>query len=369
MNIKDIKLKNVLYFMQSFVVTAGGKSFSVPRSMIATVDVSKDYDLSLYPLWYVCISVPMWFYTQITKNVDDISVSMNLQYTIGDSTEKLLSSTNPLTTEISGNFKAIIPHTTQIADSSIQKELEKESDAYNRNYTYNQTAMVELALYNTKAYNASFNTLNAVLSSTNLTNAVTYCFNQCGITNVLLSKSDNNKIYSELKIWPQSGISNLLRLVEDYNFHEKGSTLFFDLVDSYLVNNKVGCSAWKNNEYKTTYLVSLSEHNTTMGQFSGIYINNTEKYNLIAFSGLSYKSGNVGSNPVITNTTEQTEMFQIVTEDALMSMLTPNKDFVVNVDTPDNEKYNGRYRLYSINVTLTPSGEYLKPKFVITLRR
>ncbi len=368
MDLKDLKLKKVMYFMQSFVITAGDKTFEVPRSMILNIDISKDYDSMIYPMWYVCINVPLWFYTQISQNPDNLAVSMNLQYTLSPTNETLLSENNPLTTEIAGNFKAVIPHTTQVSDPTVQKEFEQYTNAYNKNYAYNEYAFVELMLYNKAAYAASFNTLNAVLSSTNMTNAVTYCFNRCGISNILMSKADNNKTYNEFKILPQSGIKNIMRIVENYNFHSNGSTLFFDLTESYLVTNKIGCYAWKNNEYKATHILSLSEYSGTMGRFNGVYINTKEKYNVIAIEKESYKSQEVGISPLLKNTGE-TELFQFATKQALMSMFTPNKEFIVNIDSPNNKKYNGKYRLYAVSVNMTPSGEYLEPQFMITLRR
>ena len=368
MDLKDLKLKKVLYYMQTFTITAGDQSFDVPRSMILNIDIAKDYDLMIYPLWYVCVNVPLWFYTQITKNASDISVSMNLQYTLAETNEGLISTSNPLTTEISGSFKAVLPYTTQIADPTSQKAVEKDTDSYKRNYTYNEYAFVELALYNKAAYDASFNTLNAVLSSTNLTNAITYCFNKCGINNILMSKADNNATYSEFKILPQSGVSNMMRIVENYNFHSDGSTLFFDLNEAYLVTNKIGCYAWKNNEYKATHFLSLTEYNTSLGSFNGIYINTKEKYNVLAIESNSFVSQEVGMSPLMKNTGE-TELFQITTRQALLNLLTPNKEFIVNVDSPDNKKFNGKYRLFSVKATMVQRGEFLEPEFVITLRR
>ncbi len=368
MDFKDLKLKKVMYFMQTFVITANGKSFEVPRSMILNIDISKDYDNMVYPMWYVCVNVPLWFYSQITRNPDDISVSMNLQYSLSDTNEGVISNTNPLITEISGNFKAIIPRTTQIGNSTAEKEYENQDNDYNRNYTYNEYAFVELSLYNKAAYKASFTKINAVITSTNVTNAVTYCFNKCGMTNILLSKSDNNKNYSEFKILPESGMANILRIVEDYQFHKDGSTLFFDLTEGYLVTNKIGCYAWKNNEYKATQILSLSEYNDTLGRFNGIYINSKEKYNVIAIEREAYSSQNIEGTPILKDTDEP-EIFTFTTKQALLSLLTPNKEFIVNVDSPENKKYNGKYRLYAVSLNLTPSGEYLEPQFSVTLRR
>lgn len=368
MNINDVKLKKVLYFMQKLTVTAGSKTFEVPRSMILNIDIAKDFDSMIYPMWYICMNLPLWFYAEVAKNPNDISVSMDLQYTMADSDEQLRSPTNALTGEISGSFKAILPHTTQIGDYTIQKQFEKDADAHNQNYAYNEYAFVELALYNKPAYTASFNTLNAVLSSTNLTNALTYCLNRCNITNVLLSNSDNHTTYSEFKICPQSGIANIFRIVEDYKFHSGGSTIFFDLDRSYIISNKIGCYAWGNNEHKVTHIVSMSENNNAVSRFSGLYINKQEKYNLVSIQRESYASQDVGTSPILKSSGE-TEIFQFVTKQATMSMFTPNKEYIVNIDSPDHSKYNGKYRLYTMSVNMTPAGEFLEPQFHVVLRR
>jgi len=368
MELKDLVLKNVLYYMQTFVITAGEKTFEVPRSMIANIDIAKEYDTMLYPMWYVCVNVPNWFYTEMTKNPNNISVSMNLQYRLGSTNEKLISSTGSLTTEISGNFKAIIPYTTQVGDHSLQKKIEKDDGSYNNNYSYNEYAFVELCLYNSAAYAASFNTLNAVISSSTLTDVVTYCFNKCGINNILISKADNNTTYSEFKILPQSGMLNILRIVENYKFHDSGSTLFFDLTESYLVTNKMGCHAWKNNEYKTTHILSLSEFSEAFGSGDGISIDNKYKCNIIVVNKYAYNSQDIGTSPVVKNTGE-TELFSVTTKNALISTLTPNKEFIVNVDSPDNRNYNGKYRLMAMSVNMVPNGEFLTPTFTLTLRR
>lgn len=354
--------------MQSLTITAADETLEIPRTMIINIDISKDYDAMIYPMWYICLNVPLWFRTLINKNPDDITVSMNLQYTMSNSNENLVSATNPMTTEISGNFKAVIPDTTQVGDYSAQKSVENYTQSYDKNYSFNEYGIIELALYNKDSYAAAYKKLNAILTSTNLTNAITYCFNECNIKDVLLSRSDNNTTYSEFKIWPQSGISNILRIVENYKFHKDGSTLFFDLTEAYLITNKIGCYAWKNNEYKSTHIISTTEYNNTISRFNGIFINKQEKYNLLAIERESFKSQDVSTSPIMKSVGEP-ELFQFVTKQAILSVLTPNKEFIVNIDSPENKKYNGKYRLYSVSVNMTPSGEFLEPQFVVTLRR
>lgn len=371
MELKDLKLSSVMYYVQSFTINAGGTSFEVPRSMIMTIDIDKFFDSMIYPMWYVCCNVPLWFYKEITKNVKNISVSMNLQYRltpIDSNTEDGGSDKGSFKTEVSGNFKAVVPYTTQFEDATIQKQIAQENKEYNQNYTFNEYAIVELSLYNTAAYNASFNQINAVLTSTNMTDAFTYCINQAGISNILLSKADNNSSYREFKILPQSTIQNAIRIVEDYKFHTPGSILFFDLTEGYLVTKKIGCWAWKNNEYKSTHILSITEYSEGLSEFGGVFINSKEKTNVIAIPKDSFRTLNIDGAPQFTNTGE-TAFLTVDTKSALLSFLTPNKEFIVNCDSADAKKYNGKYRIYRVQCTMTPKGELLDPHFIIILRR
>lgn len=368
MDLTKLKLKTVMYSMQSFVINAGGESFSVPSQMIGGIDIEKSFDVEIYPMWYICVNVPLWFYKKITKNSRDITVSMNLQYRLAPSSENQNFLDFSPITEISGIFKAVVPYTTQLEDATIQKQESVDMKEYNKNYTYNEYAMIELNLYNAKAYNASFDEINAILSSANVTDAFAYCVTKAGMSNVLMSKSDNNKLYSEFKILPQSTIMNMLRIVEDYKFHSNGSILFFDLVDSYLITKKIGCYAWKNNEYKTTQIISVTEFSEAMSQFGGIYIDTQEKINILAINKDSFVSKDLDGAPQFKNS-GGTEYIIIETKSAIFSVLTPNKEFVVNFDTPDNKKFNGKYRIYKLECKMVPSGELLEPTFTITLRR
>ena len=368
MDLTKLNLRSVLYYMDKFTIDVGGKTFDVPRSMIVSIDISKDFESMIYPLWYISVNVPLWYYTEIAKSPDNISVTMNLQYTLGTDLENLNRGKDIFISEITGKFKAVVPYTTQLGDSTIQTNFEKDNSTYNKNYTFNEYAVVELALYNTAAYAASFNTINAVLTSTNMTNAFAYCINQCGINNVIISKCDNNTVYSEFKILPVSGVKNMLRIVEDYNFHKEGSVLFFDLVDSYLVAKKPGCFAWKTNEYMNTYIISIAEFSDTMANFCGIDAVPNDKANIVAIDKKSYTTEKFDGAPILKDDGD-CEVLKIITYQGRFNMFTPNKKFVLSIDTPNNKKYNGVYRLYSMDCVMTPAGEFLRPRFTVRLRK
>ena len=55
MDLLEMKLKKVLYYMQSFVLNAGGETFDVPRTMISLIDIDEYFDSMIYPMWYVSV--------------------------------------------------------------------------------------------------------------------------------------------------------------------------------------------------------------------------------------------------------------------------------------------------------------------------
>ena len=139
MEIDKLKLKNVLYFMESFVITVGKTEFSVPRTMIQGLNVEKNFEDSLYPLYYVSAQVPLWLYEQMTKTPDDVRVLMNLQYTLAEDVDTAQAGNTPLISEITGKFYAYIPYTTQIADASEQNQISKDSKTFNKTYEYSSS--------------------------------------------------------------------------------------------------------------------------------------------------------------------------------------------------------------------------------------
>lgn len=367
MELKDIKLRLVSYMMQSFTIECDGTTFEVPKSQIAGIEIHKDYEEEIYPLWYVSCNIPLWLYTELTKKSDDIYVSMNLQIITGDTMEAIQRMKSGAT-EIAGRFRARIPSNITVADQTSQTAVEKHEGSYKKGYTFNEYAFIELTLYNAAAYNASFNKINKILSSSNLIDALTYCLNQCGISNVLLSLPDNTRSYREFKILPESGIKNILRIVEDYNFHSDGSIIFFDLSEAFIVTKKIGCDVWRNNEHKQIQFLTLAEFSETMGNFSGIYVDEKEKLTIIVINKEDIVSQDLDSAPRFTASGE-TQYLTVRTRNASLQKLSPNKEYLVRVDATNATAINGKYRLKTVECNMTPEGEYLSPSFTITFRR
>ena len=375
MDLTEIKLKTVMYFMQTLVLYAGGEAYEVPRTMIQGIDIDKQFESAIFPVWMLTVGVPQWFYKKITNNAGNITVSMNLQYRFGDTNEAVSSPTGAFTTEVAGTFKGEIAEDTPITDGNVQDNLAKSAGSYNKTHTdTSDVVFIDISLYNINAREASLDSqdkikkLNKVFSSINLMDAFVHCLNQYKIKNMMMVQPDDKTMYGQFKILPKNGVQNMIRILEDYKFHNNGSLLFFDLVDSYLLPKKPGCFAWKNNEFKTTHFLSLSSMSEPMGNYDGVFINSKEKYNVISVPSNAFSTETLDNSPGLQKAGEN-NFLTIMTSQATMSLLSPNKEFIVNIDSANAAKFNGKYRIRSMGLKLTPNGELLNPAFTIVLRR
>ena len=368
MDLAKLKFRNVLYFMQSFVLSFGDKTFEVPRTMIKNLHVEKEFEEMIYPLYYISMQLPLWVYEELVKVPEDIHATMCLQYTMVEDPDKAQAGNSQLITEISGRFLAYIPYTTQMGDATHQNTIAKESKSFNRSYEYSEGSMVEMALYNENAHKAAFNKINSVLANATVTDAMIYCLNRCGIKNALIDRADNVQTYSQFIVLPQSGIKNILRITDEYKFHNDGSIVFFDLVDSYIIGKKIGCRCWRNNEHKCIYIITQDEFSETMDNFTGVHVDNEQKFTVLGITAESYVTQKTDSSPLLKSQ-PQMNFLTIQTANATMSLLTPNKEFQFTIDDTASNKYNGKYRIYSMIMDCVPRGEFLNPTFNIVLRK
>ena len=362
---EDLKLKQVLYFMQSFVLTVAGTDYDIPRTMIGTIQISKLFDEAVYPLCYINVMVPIWLYQKITKTPDDIKLSMDLQYAMADDVDSILYGEAVLKSDIKGNFKVVVPYTTQLGDYSHQAEIAREDGTLNTGYTANEGAMVEMSIYEEDAYNAAYNTLSGILPNATPLEILKYIINSSKLKNPLISKPDNTTAYGQFSIIPQSSVKNLVRLSDEFKFHNDGSVVFLDLDTTYFITKKPGCYVWRNNEHKTVYLLTLAAFTESMERFSGIHIDSKNKETIIAVPTEAFESISLDGNPLFRSQSHQFVKFQV--RNALVSVFSPNKEFVFTVDDLASNTYNGKYHLHSVEIDFIPRGEFLDPAFTVTL--
>lgn len=368
MELTDIKLHTVKYYIASLTLTAGDKEFEVPRTMISNIQIKNDYKNFVYPFFYIAMNIPGWMYIAVAKNSEKCYITLDLKAALFRT--DIEEDKNPtMLPEYKGRYRAFCEVDTPVTDEKIQVQIEKADDSYDKNYEFNETYYTEFVLYNPGYYDAQEKQLNKVLTSPNMTQIVTYVLQYGGITNVLMSPLDNKKTYSEFKIIPVNPVDEMKNLIHSYGLHDDpGTTFFMDLDKAFLIKRINKCTAWYKGEYKTVHIMALQNYNDGLSKFSGYYQNSKEKYHLIAVPPQGEKSDEEGTRPRVIDD----HTVDLYTTSAIMEALTPNKLFILNVDAPgcdQDNKLNGSYYIESVAVTMVNGGEYLDPEFHIRLKR
>lgn len=406
MKVEDIKLSQVKYKFTNFEISVGGTDkLVIPKNMISNVVIEKDYDNYIFPFFQVEVTVPTWFYAKMSKNVTDIRVTMNWQYGKFNANDLTVQPT--FVSELNGQYYALMVNSDPDIYETKSQAREKENKSLNTSYSYMDQVTTVLALYNTRYYMNINNIVNEVLTSANLTDAMTYVLNKSSLSYILMSPPNNRKTYSEFKITPIKAINQILRLCNEYALYTTGAVVFFDLDMGYILDKTTSCTAWRANEYKTTHLMTFPSYAQASTVTGGCYSNSTEKYNVISvapdiqitnqamvtkmksFVVVDEKTGatktvNTGAtgSPSLPSAPAASYIYDrgedlsgalgtIVKQSekqlicnmsyCQLGMLTPNKEYILTIDDSKLAKYNGKYRISKYACLFQPDAGYWSP--------
>ena len=409
MNIEDIVMRFVKYRVTRFDIVIPGynEPYTVDRQYIGDFTIEKDFENWYFPYIEFNIVLPKKVRQDILLNHENIYVDVRVEYAQFED----IYETDPNSmlysygTILDGRFYALLPETTpKLTMDTIGDEESNEMDYDQQDQLLNP---LQMALYNpTHLFNTN-QIINAVLQNATVPDAVIYMLQTAGIRNVLMSPAQKSSKMSQLIITPIPFFQQLERLCNSYRMHDHGTMIFFDYDYVYILDKKLGCTAFVRNEYKTTYLVSLNTTGEANAMKTGFYSNSQEKYtainitgNNIAISGdavfneqlvgnstviidsntgevssastdsqaASSTNGkvkrvivqNVGDNPgsAVTSEYDQNARHMSLTfRDINIRALAPNKDFIFTTDNSKYTQYCGHYRIISQGSIFTKDGE------------
>lgn len=414
MRVEDIQLKFAKYRISKFDLIIPGYSepYSVDPAHIGNWTIEKDYENYLFPyLEFRCI-VPDKVYSDIMNNSEEVYVDLKIEYGLFEDMYEMDPQTalHMFGTILDTRFYAFIDNQSpKLTDASTgekaKSKLEDENDKHTQ-YAYDNNRSLVMGLYRADHIFSTNQIINHILSGATVTDAVAYYFKELGLKNVLMSPSDNPKKYDQLALPPLPASKGLLRTVNTYGLHKAGSIVFFDYDFIYILNKKLGATAWINNEIKTVYLTSFPARADQATMKSGFYANGKEKYCVINIVGNEISITNesmfedqiVGGNILSINSNtgtvttlksnakvskmspsksgainrvivqdegsataerakaeiEQSQnTLTITVQDVNIRALSPNKDFIFTTDNVNYKKYAGHYRITSMASTFT----------------
>lgn len=408
MKLDKVKLALYKYKMKSLTITYGkgkkAKKHVVHNSLIIKFDIVENFDTEILPFFTLTLALPNNIYREITKPSIKNTVKVNMKLQKGKFTEALSTETDTTVSfrdVINEKFHVVIGSRDIDLTEAEQKAIENSSNKYG------QLTTITIALYNNSYWNSFQTVVNANLESVTLTDVIVYGLTKAKVKNVLLSPPSNTKTYSQFKLIPVKLYELLTRITDVYAYHSKGSIVYFGIDRAYIIAKEAKCSAYEKNENKITYLIA-STTNQNARSSGGAYINSQKKYNVLNAMEISSDNSSevtkkiVGSNIVavdasgnitktngkatkVTNVVVQQEgdipakslkreiseskkqiKCQLQNED--ISMLQPNKQFIVSVEGSKYKKYNGKYRLVMVAHSFEKEGDYFSVSSIAELK-
>lgn len=416
MNVSDLNFKFAKYMITKFdlIIPGYDEPYSVDTAHIGNWSIEKDYENFVFPyLEFRCI-VPDKIYRDVMENSENVYVDLKVEYGLFEDLYELSpDAIKSYGTIMENRFYAFIDNKSPKLTDDTKGEVAKDklSEDGLTQYSYDNVKPIVMALYRADHIFLTNQIINAVLSGATVADGVAYLFKQLGIGNVLMSPSDNTKVYDQLVLPPLPAHKGLFRMVNTYCLHKAGSIVFFDYDMIYVLNKKLGATAWIPNEIKTVYLTSFPNATDAGVMRSGFYANGTERYcainiigntlsitnesmfadqveggNILAIDSNTGKVTTLNSNlnvsekspskqgkynrVVVQNTgagdtiesakaaIEQAQnVMNITVENVNIRALSPNKDFIFTTDNTKYTKYTGHYRITNTSSVFTRESE------------
>ena len=404
---KFIKYK---YSISEFFIIINGISTEFPIEKINSFRIENYFEDASFPIFKLNLSMEPSRYFEILQNKDNVKFKLRIQsYYQTDNSE-----TKSMLRDIINDVFVIFPDDS---NADYEKERKKESGSDKDKNELDDDNPIELFLFQDKVVNGMRSLFNGVAHNTNLSTVVTYLLETAGAKRILMSPFDNDRVFDNIVLPPQSIEKQLKYLSNNYGFHEYGTLFFVGLMYTYVLNCNGRCTVWDDKDTKETIVYILeSTNNKSMLSSTIKKYNDPKNYINALSSNIDITTGSVSSNvitgvdadivdlqsgrmdeikidvstvgtankSVIYNNTSNpylnkayaslkqssSTIITIGLRDVSMLAFTPNKNFSVIFESPSlNNKYKGNYRIASSIYTFSGSKDSFSINSVITLKK
>lgn len=419
--IKDTDIKqNWKYTLDEFTVIVESETFQVEKDKVREISIENNYEEDLFPVMKISVNLEQSVYKKMIQNKNNAKIKIRLQkfYTEVGSEEKSM-----MRDCINTTFSLLLDDDYLDQDKNIHVEEENNTEeGKNDENSLDQVGNNQsgFPLYKLETMEAMRTTINDVLINQNMIGAIVYIAQQSKMSpgSMLISPLENNETYPEIFLPPQSALSTIQYIDSQYGFYKAGSTIFFGIDRSYIINYKGGCTVWEKDEIKETcilvpdkggnngslecglqkpeekdrnYVVVMADHvdmknksvsNDMLEGNSATFVN-TNTGSITSASGQCVQRGEGNSKIVNTNTSNkwigETYAIQKSADSAVatiscggfdIDVFTPNKKIsFIFEDTTNGEKYKGVYILSSASYKFTKDGNDFSLDGSIVLKR
>lgn len=421
-----VQSKNFLckYQVGSLVFMFKDEKIVADASNVLSIEKLDDYEFNIRAIVKISLRMDIRKKLWILKNKRDIVCKFELTK-IGMDTdvEQYLTSPEPVWNQ---EFGIYFSDEDEAIDTKVMEERialnEGESFASNKidteNYFESQN-ILDVYLFNQKLLNASNNVFNDVFTKNTMQQFVGRMLTATKHPSVLMSKFENDEVYTELLVPANPAYKTLIYLDQYFGFYKTGALIYYDVDTLYILNSNGEMTAKREEEWPETtilvtridssspgngmvrkqgekvFYVSVPDMNVNPQKFSitnNVELGSEAKVVVtddvtvdVEEANQSYvdqrnqyitykrKGDNKFSADILKSRMEENEVILYITGDNLdISAFTPNKTYqIVFEETTKHEKYGKfKYRLaYAYHMIRLESEGFMTASHRIILKR
>lgn len=243
------------YKITEFYIIIDGEQDAFPVERISDFKIENYYEEATFPLFKVTCVMESSRYYKIMKNKDKVKFKLRVQsYYLKNGTQE-----QSLLRDFINDTFILFPSE---ADENYDEGLDRLTGSTDdRNELDALDNDIELFLFRDTIVTGLRSTFNSILSNVDMSTTVAYLLSKAGAKNVLMSPMENMTVYDTLLLPPQSIERQLKYLNNNFGFYKEGGVIFFGINNSYILNYKAGCTAYKDKEIQETVIYILDKAN------------------------------------------------------------------------------------------------------------
>lgn len=410
-------IKKIKYYIDDIdIIVPGKEPIKIPLDNISAISIDKSYD-RFFPILNIITMVDYDTYSLIINNYNKILFNINMY--VSETMDDNINAEKPAyaykRAVIRSQFRPTLEDVNPILSENMLKSILPEDTNVRKDQN---NIPLNLYLFNEEHLRKYRKLLNTVLIDTNMNTVLYYVLNYFQMKNVLLSKPDNTTTYEQIIVPPYNFLATIDYLQKVYGIYNTGYVIFQDYDVLYLISKKAECNAYRPNEYKRIHFnvvdvsspdavlsygysenkdsgtciinvpTAISMKNKSINEkdkkFNEMIIVNSKNGNIttkdINLKGYGdYKTPKIFhnnySNPYIENSIknemeEGNNVFAFTIEDIDMSLLSVNKEYLINFENMAiNTAYGGKCRLARTITVFTKNMDHFTAKTLIELRK
>lgn len=391
------------------ILFENGDVESIQPGMVTHLYFEKDYDNLYFPIFNISVAMMDDLYERINNENETVNFRVKILKNLYDNKGKFLKYEQ----YCNKTFRCFTDKEKVIKDNSNREDKIKTE----RMESSNLRSTPRIFYLFTDDVIKCKKIFNLSIESATMTDLLVYLIGNAGITNLLMSKLTNQSILTDLMLPSGNLIESIDYLDDTMGLYDKGTLLYFDINNAYLIDKSTKCTSWRKNEVRVTHIhvanqksgnsqlvgqyiskdrkqthifthtnnVTINNKNVLHDQMSGNRIqiidakNNTKSDVSVQSSQIGEPNTKIitakGSNPYTaeimkTRLQENECILNVYFVGIDFDSLSPNKEIVLSYEDPEfNKIYGGNYRVSSSVITMKKDGEELKNECYAVLKR